>query len=72
MKVYFSYAHVHAAMSSLAEKIRAWNPDVMVAIGGGGFIPARMLRTEIKVPGSPGLPPFEVKSPLCAALLEPP
>jgi len=49
-KVYFSYAHVHAAMSSLAEKIRAWNPDVMVAIGGGGFIPARMLRTEIKVP----------------------
>lgn len=24
--------------------------DVMVAIGGGGFIPARMLRTEVKVP----------------------
>jgi len=49
-KVYFSYAHVHAAMSSLAEQILAWKPDVMVAIGGGGFIPARMLRTEIKVP----------------------
>lgn len=24
--------------------------DVMVAIGGGGFIPARMLRTEVQVP----------------------
>ena len=23
-------------------------PDVFVAIGGGGFIPARMLRTEVK------------------------
>ena len=27
-----------------------FNPDVFVAIGGGGFIPARMLRTEVKKP----------------------
>ena len=29
---------------------KAFNPDIMVAIGGGGFIPARMLRTEVRVP----------------------
>mmetsp|Transcript_119723 Transcript_119723/g.298618 ORF Transcript_119723/g.298618 Transcript_119723/m.298618 type:complete len:221 (-) Transcript_119723:239-901(-) len=49
-RIYFSYAQIHGAMSSLASKILEWKPDVMVAIGGGGFIPARMLRTEIKVP----------------------
>lgn len=27
-----------------------FNPDLMVAIGGGGFYPARVLRTYLKVP----------------------
>lgn len=49
-KVYFSYAQIHKAMSGLKEHVLAWQPDVMVAIGGGGFIPARMLRTEVKIP----------------------
>jgi len=49
-RVYFSYAQIHAAVSSLRDQVLAWKPDVMVAIGGGGFIPARMLRTEVKVP----------------------
>lgn len=49
-KVYFSYAQIHEAITSLSKQILEWKPDVMVAIGGGGFIPARMLRTEIKVP----------------------
>ncbi|KAG8465605.1 hypothetical protein KFE25_002912 [Diacronema lutheri] len=49
-KTYFSYAQVHEAVSSAAPAIQAFKPDVMVAIGGGGFIPARMLRTELKVP----------------------
>mmetsp|Transcript_27513 Transcript_27513/g.50409 ORF Transcript_27513/g.50409 Transcript_27513/m.50409 type:complete len:221 (+) Transcript_27513:69-731(+) len=49
-RVYFSYAHIHSAVSALAAPIQAWQPDVMVAIGGGGFIPARMLRTQVKVP----------------------
>lgn len=37
-------------MCSLIPAIREFNPDVIVAIGGGGFIPARMLRTELRVP----------------------
>lgn len=49
-KVYFSYAQIHKTITSLKEKILEFKPDVMVAIGGGGFIPARMLRTEIKIP----------------------
>lgn len=49
-KVYFSYAQIHKTITSLKDDILAWKPDVMVAIGGGGFIPARMLRTEINIP----------------------
>ena len=49
-KIYFSYADIHKTICSLAPRIRRWKPDAIVAIGGGGFIPARMLRTEVKVP----------------------
>eukprot|EP00277_Geminigera_cryophila_P003465 CAMPEP_0179431670 /NCGR_PEP_ID=MMETSP0799-20121207/16503_1 /TAXON_ID=46947 /ORGANISM="Geminigera cryophila, Strain CCMP2564" /LENGTH=227 /DNA_ID=CAMNT_0021208719 /DNA_START=223 /DNA_END=906 /DNA_ORIENTATION=+ len=49
-KVYFSYAQIHAAVASLVPKVMEFKPDVIIAIGGGGFIPARMLRTQVKVP----------------------
>ena len=49
-KVYFSYADIHSTICSLHEEILAFQPDVIVAIGGGGFIPARMLRTLLKIP----------------------
>lgn len=49
-RTYFSYAQIHEAVMRAAPEIRAFRPDVLVAIGGGGFIPARMLRTELKVP----------------------
>ena len=49
-KVYFSYSQIHSAVSSLVPRAREFKPDVIIAIGGGGFIPARMLRTELKVP----------------------
>lgn len=50
-KVYFSYADIHDSVSNLAPKLRdEFHPDVMIAIGGGGFIPARILRTELRVP----------------------
>ena len=49
-RVYFSYAQVHCAIVSLAPRVKGFKPDLIIAIGGGGFIPARMLRTVLKVP----------------------
>ena len=49
-RVYFSYAQIHEAITSLANAVQAFKPDIIVAIGGGGFVPARMLRTIVKVP----------------------
>ena len=49
-RVYFSYAQIHATVAGLVPRVKEFNPDVIIAIGGGGFIPARMLRTEVKVP----------------------
>mmetsp|Transcript_6997 Transcript_6997/g.8462 ORF Transcript_6997/g.8462 Transcript_6997/m.8462 type:complete len:233 (-) Transcript_6997:383-1081(-) len=49
-KVYFSYAQIAETVSSAVPAVKAFSPDVIVAIGGGGYIPARMLRTEVKVP----------------------
>ena len=33
-----------------------FNPNLMIAIGGGGFVPARILRTFLKQPGSKNIP----------------
>jgi len=49
-KVYFSYAEIHSTVSKMIPEIKKFDPSVIIAIGGGGFIPARMLRTELKVP----------------------
>ena len=49
-RVYFSYAQVHSAIVSLAPRVKEFKPDLIIAICGGGFIPARMLRTVLKVP----------------------
>eukprot|EP00961_Rhodomonas_salina_P249318 3370037-Rhodomonas_salina.1 len=49
-KVYFSYAQIHRTVMGMAERVKEFNPDVIIAIGGGGFIPARMLRTVLKIP----------------------
>ena len=51
-KYYFSYAQIHTTIKSLSEQLKAsgYDPDLIVAIGSGGFIPARMLRTFIKKP----------------------
>jgi hypoxanthine phosphoribosyltransferase len=52
MKLYFTYNQIHETVRRMAERIRAsgFEPDVMVAIGSGGFIPARILKTYLDVP----------------------
>ena len=45
-----SDAQIHSAVSNIVAPAREFKPDVIIAIGGGGFIPARMLRTELKIP----------------------
>jgi len=49
---YFTYADIHETVHRLAATLQAsgFDPDVTVAIGTGGFIPARILRTYIKKP----------------------
>lgn len=55
-KLYISYNHVHKLCQESAEKIKHFKPDLMIAIGGGGFIPARILRTFLKEPGAKNIP----------------
>ncbi|KAN0064221.1 hypothetical protein ACQY0O_003388 [Thecaphora frezii] len=48
-----TYEDIHVSIGQSARKIRdEFDPDLMVAIGGGGFYPARVLRTFLKKPSS--------------------
>ncbi|NQT60048.1 MAG: phosphoribosyltransferase [Bacteroidetes bacterium] len=51
-KLYVTYNEIHKAVKKLAVEINAsdFDPDVIVAIGSGGFIPARILKTFINRP----------------------
>ena len=49
-KIYFKYDHIHDIVNSMVPQIKQYNPDVIIAIGGGGFIPARIVRSAIKKP----------------------
>lgn len=51
-KYYVSYETVHKLVKGLAERVEKsdYDPDVIVAIGSGGFIPARILKTFIHRP----------------------
>ncbi|MCK5155249.1 MAG: phosphoribosyltransferase [Spirochaetales bacterium] len=51
-KLYVTYNEIHKAVKKLAMKIENsdFDPDVIVAIGSGGFIPARILKTFINRP----------------------
>ena len=48
-KVWYTYDDIHRVIKQLAEKIQASGVryDAMIAIGGGGFIPARILRWRL-------------------------
>ena len=43
-KLYLSYRDVHRTVAQLARRIQSsgYEPDLTVAIGTGGFIPARI------------------------------
>ncbi|KAH8649261.1 phosphoribosyltransferase-like protein [Xylariales sp. PMI_506] len=56
-KIYITYNDVHKLCQETAPKIlQSFDPQLMIAIGGGGFIPARILRSFLKQPGSPNIP----------------
>ncbi|THH03136.1 hypothetical protein EW146_g10501 [Bondarzewia mesenterica] len=45
-----TYNDVHNLIKNSASKIAEFKPDIFIAIGGGGFFPARVLRTFLKNP----------------------
>ncbi|KAK8192658.1 hypoxanthine-guanine phosphoribosyltransferase [Zalaria obscura] len=56
-KVYVTYNQVHKLCQEAAVTIlNEFKPNLMIAIGGGGYVPARILRSFLKTPGSPNIP----------------
>ena len=49
---YFTYNEIHRTIANLAAEVLAsgFDPDLIVAIGTGGFIPARILKTFLHLP----------------------
>jgi len=56
-KVYVTYNQIHKLCQASAPKILSdFKPNLMIAIGGGGYVPARILRSFLKRPGAPNIP----------------
>lgn len=56
-KYYVTYNQVHKLCQEAAPKIlNEFKPNLMIAIGGGGYVPARILRSFLKQPGAPNIP----------------
>ncbi len=51
-KIWYTYDDIHRTIKHIAEQIQlsGIQYDAMIAIGGGGFIPARMLRSFLDIP----------------------
>jgi len=49
-QVYYSYTDIHHTIVRVVDGVKEFKPDVILAIGGGGFIPARIIRTSLKIP----------------------
>jgi len=45
-----TYNEIHATIGKASAAIAEWKPDLFIAIGGGGFFPARVLRSFVKHP----------------------
>ncbi len=52
MKKYITYNDIHRTIQKLAVQLKEsdFDPDVIVAIGSGGYIPARIMKTFINKP----------------------
>jgi len=56
-KVYVTYNEIHKLCQNAAPRILDdFQPNLMIAIGGGGYVPARILRSFLRRPGSPNIP----------------
>ncbi|KAB5566094.1 xanthine-guanine phosphoribosyl transferase [Coniochaeta sp. 2T2.1] len=56
-KIYITYNDVHKLCQEAAPGIlESIKPQLLIAIGGGGYVPARILRSFLKTPGSPNIP----------------
>jgi len=56
-KVYITYNQVHKLCQDSAPRILDdFKPNLMIAIGGGGYVPARILRSFLRRSGSPNIP----------------
>jgi len=49
-KIHYSYDDITNLIKSNIDRIKKYEPDYIIAIGGGGLIPARILRNFIKKP----------------------
>ncbi|MDP3178115.1 MAG: phosphoribosyltransferase [Spirochaetaceae bacterium] len=51
-KYFFTYEDIHRTAKDIAARVKdsGFKPDIIVAIGSGGFIPARILRTFLGKP----------------------
>lgn len=57
VKDYITYNQVHKLCQEAAPRIlEQFRPQLMIAIGGGGYVPARMLRSFLRTADSPNIP----------------
>ncbi|KAF2828526.1 xanthine phosphoribosyltransferase 1 [Ophiobolus disseminans] len=56
-KLYVTYNQVHKLCQEAADQIlNEFKPNLMIAIGGGGYVPARILRSFLKKENTPNIP----------------
>ncbi|KAJ1823587.1 hypoxanthine-guanine phosphoribosyltransferase [Coemansia sp. S610] len=58
-KLHISYNQIHQLIDYAVKRFRLgddYSPDLMIAIGGGGFIPARILRSFLKAKNGRNIP----------------
>ncbi|KAH9004727.1 PRTase-like protein [Lactarius hatsudake] len=63
-----TYNEVHNIIKRSSKQISEFKPDLLIAIGGGGFFPARVLRTFLKSPDTRKNVPIYA---ICLSLYEP-